>query len=412
MFRKLFATLLVVTMVMAALPLTVLAQGGEEVVIRYTNFTAGQDREAELTTIIDAFEAENPGIVIEPLNVPYGDYFTMLQADFVGGDPPDTFELNYENFVAFAANDVLMDMSAYLSEDAPYYQGALEAFQYEGLQYALPETFSTVVLFYNADLFDQAGVDYPNADWTWDDAIEAGTAIRALGEDIWGIHSPIQFWEFYKRAAQFDCEFFNEDRTESLINEPQCIDALETMLSLIELDIMPDPAEMGGLGDAELFENGQLGMAVTGIWMIPAFQEAEANWDIAVEPGQVNDAYHFFSNGISISSTSEHPEEAALWAQFMTSSDVAVQTRLEAEWELPTVSDMSLFEDYLAMSPPNNRQAIFDSLLAPVNPPTIERQAEMQAIFDEMLNAAIAGDMSAEEALNAIKDEIDYLLNE
>jgi ABC-type glycerol-3-phosphate transport system substrate-binding protein len=33
----------------------------------------------------------------------------MLQADFAGGEPPDVFELNYENFVAFAANDVLLD---------------------------------------------------------------------------------------------------------------------------------------------------------------------------------------------------------------------------------------------------------------------------------------------------------------
>ncbi len=125
-----------------------------------------------------------------------------------------------------------------------------------------------------------------------------------------------------------------------------------------------------------------------------------------------NDAYHFFSNGISISTSTEHPEEAALWAQYMTSSEVAVQTRLEADWELPTVSDMSLFEDYLAMTPPNNRQAIFDSLEAPVNPPTIERQAEMQAIFDEVFNAVIAGELDPESALNIIKKEIDYLLVE
>ena len=111
--------------------------------------------------IVSAFEAANPGIKIEVSSAPYADYFTLLQADFVGGEPPDAFELNYENFVSYAANDVLLDLSSYITADAPYYPRALEAFQYNGIQGALPETFSTVLLFYNKDLFDQAGVAYP-----------------------------------------------------------------------------------------------------------------------------------------------------------------------------------------------------------------------------------------------------------
>ena len=47
-----------------------------------------------------------------------------------------------------------------------------------------------MLLFYNQDLFDQAGVAYPTADWTWDDAMTAAKAIRALGSDTWGIYSP------------------------------------------------------------------------------------------------------------------------------------------------------------------------------------------------------------------------------
>ena len=188
MFRKMMGLGIVLALLLGILP-AVQAQG-DPVVIRYANFTAGQDRAAELDEIIAAFEAENPNIQIEPYNMPFGDYFTLLQADFAGGEPPDAFELNYENFVAFAANDVLLDVSQYVSEDAPYYPQALAAFQYQGSQYALPETFSTVVLFYNKDLFDQAGVAYPTPEWTWADAMDAAQAIRALGSDIWGIYAP------------------------------------------------------------------------------------------------------------------------------------------------------------------------------------------------------------------------------
>ena len=81
-----------------------------------------------------------------------------------------------------------------------------------------------MLLFYNKDLFDQAGIDYPTKDWTWDDAMTAAKAIRALGEDTWGLYSPIQFYEFYKKAAQNgDCQFFNDDMTELTINSAACV---------------------------------------------------------------------------------------------------------------------------------------------------------------------------------------------
>ncbi len=408
MFRKMLGLGLVIALLLGLIPAAQAQEG--PVVLRYANFTAGEDRAEELDQIIAAFEAENPNIQIEPYNMPFGDYFTMLQADFAGGEPPDVFELNYENFVAFAANDVLLDLSEYVSADAPYYPQALAAFQYQDKQFALPETFSTVVLFYNKDLFDQAGVAYPTDDWTWADALEAAKAIRALGPDIWGIYSPIQFWEFYKRAAQNNCQFFNEDKTESLINAPECVEALQVMVSLLEEDVMPDPAEQAGVSNSEMFVAGQLGMDLTGIWMMPAYQEAEFNWDIALEPGLARKAYHFFSNGIAVSTTTEHPAEAAAWAQFMTSSQTAVEVRLAADWELPTLNDMSLFESYLALTPPDNREAVFQSLEAPVPPPTIAKQSEMQDIFDELLNAVIAGELDPETALNMAKEQIDPLL--
>jgi multiple sugar transport system substrate-binding protein len=413
MFRKLFALTLVLAMLLALAPTT----GGttharQSVTVRYATFTGSGDRADELDQIIAAFEAENPDINIEVTSAPFADYFTMLQADFVAGDVPDVFELNYENFVAYASNDVMLDLTSYVGEDTPFYPGALAAFQYEGAQYALPETFSTVVLFYNKDLFDQAGIEYPTADWTWDDTREAALAIRALGEDVWGIYSPVQFWEFYKRAAQNGCQFFNEDKTESLIDAPECVAALETMVSLMDSDAMPDPTEQAGVSDSELFLSGKLGMVVTGIWMFAPFAEAEFNWDIQLEPGMSQRAYHFFSNGVAISKDTDNPEAAVAWAQFLSSSQTAVDVRLASDWELPAINQPELFASYLEQTPPDNREAVFASLDAPVPPPVIARQSEMQDIFDEILNAVVSGDLEPEEALQMAKEEIDLLLQD
>jgi multiple sugar transport system substrate-binding protein len=408
MSRKLLVALVIVSLLAAMLPAASLAQS--QVTIRYFNFSSDPDHVEDLARIVQAFEAQNPGIKVEVSSAPYSDYFTLLQADFVGGDPPDVFELNYENFVSYAANEVLLDLSAYLPEETPYYPRALAAFQYKGIQGALPETFSTVLLFYNKDLFDQAGVAYPTPDWTWADAVAAGKAIRALGDDIWGLYSPIQFWEFYKKAGQNGCQFFNEDMSESTINAPECVEALELMLSFIEEDVMPDAVEMAGVSNEDLFKQGKLGMVVTGIWMFALFQDAPFEWDIELEPGMANKGHHFFANGVAVAASTEHPEEAAAWAQFLTASEEAATIRVETGWELPALDKPEYFESYLALDKPANRRAVFAALESPIVPPVIERQNEMQDTINNLLNAVANGELDPQTALNMAKQELDKLI--
>lgn len=407
MFRKLSAVLLFLLIVISIVP----AMAQDNVTVRYFTFSAAPDHLEDLDTIIAAFEAENPNISIEVSTAPFADYFTLLQADVVSGDAPDVFELNYESFVTYAANGTLLNIGDYLSGDAPYYPRALEAFQYEGEQLALPETFSTVLMFYNSDLFDEAGLDYPTADWTWDDATAAAETITAMGDDVWGLYSPTQFWEFYKKAAQNgECQFFNDDMTESTINSPACVSTLEMMTGWMDSGIMPTQAQLSGVSDSELFLSGNLGMLVTGIWMFGAFADADFNWDVQIEPAINQHANHFFANGVAVSSGTDHPAEAAAWSEFLTASEVAANVRVESSWELPALDEPAYFEAYLSQTPPENREAVFMALENPVTPPVIERQNEMQDTVNALLTQVVDGELTAQEALDQAKDAIDALI--
>lgn len=407
MLRKL--GLLVVSLMLIISIVPAFAQ--DDVVVRYFTFSAAPDHLEDLDTIIAEFEAQNEGITIEVSTAPFADYFTLLQADVVSGDAPDVFELNYESFVTYAANGTLLDISDMLSGDAPYYPRALEAFQYEGAQLALPETFSTVLMFYNADLFDEAGVEYPTTEWTWDDATAAAEAITALGDGTWGIFQPVQFWEFYKKAAQNgECEFFNEDMTESTINSPACAETLEMMMSFMDNGLMPTAAELSGVSDSELFLNGDVGMLVTGIWMFGAFAEADFNWDVQIEPAINQNAHHFFANGVAVSATTDNPEASAAWAEFLTASETAAQVRVASSWELPALNEPAYFESYLELTPPENREAVFLALESPVTPPVIERQNEMQDAVNGYITQFADGMLTAQEALDLSKEAIDALI--
>jgi multiple sugar transport system substrate-binding protein len=407
MSRKLLFILAI--LLIAVVPLA--AQ--DAVTLRYFTFSAAPDYLEELDAIIAGFNEENPNITIEVSTAPFADYFTLLQADVVSGDAPDVFELNYENFVTYAANGTLLNIGDLLTGDEPYYPRALEAFSYEGEQLALPETFSTVLLFYNADLFDQAGLEYPTTEWTWDDAIEAATALRALGDDTWGLYSPTQFWEFYKKAAQNgECHFFNEDMSESTINSQACVDTLNLMVGFQTSGIMPTAADLSGVSDGDLFLSGKLAMLVTGIWMFGAFQDAPFTWDVQIEPMINQHAHHFFANGVAVSATTEHAEAAAAWAEYLTASQTAAEVRVAAGWELPALNQPEYFESYLELTPPENREAVFMALESPVTPPVIVRQNEMQDAVNALLTQVVDGELTAQEALDQAKETLDGLIAE
>lgn len=385
--------------------------GGTEqpVTVRYMNFSANDGHEEDLDAIVAAFEEENPDVDVEVQTLPYADYFTALQTAVAGGTVADAFELNYENFVTYAENGALAELTDV--DTGAYKPSLLEAFQLDGTQYGLPESFSNVVLFYNADLFEAAGVEPPTVDWTWADEKAAAEQLTDAGAGVWGDYQPVSFHEFYKVLAQAGGEFFNADKTEATFASPEGIEAATW---LVEKSGTTMPTEADGAGtpdfDSNLFREGKLAMWHTGIWMFGGMADTDFTWDIAVEPGDAQKASAMFTNGVAVSAASEVQEAAQRWVEFLTISDTTVQTRLDTSWELPPVADEQDLAAYLEVTPPANRQAVFDSLDAVVLPPVIESQQEMQDIVGEELSNAAAGRKSVEQALTDAQERVNGLL--
>lgn len=384
----------------------------EPVTLTYFTFSAAPDHLADLDAIIAAFEAQNPNITIEVQTAAYADYFTKLQTSVAGGTAPDTFELNYENFVSYASAGTLLDLSAPAAADTTfsadvYYPKAYSVFQSDGVQYGLPESFSDVLLLYNKDLFDKAGVAYPSADWTWKDELAAAEKLTDKAAGTWGVFQPIQFFEFYKVLAQNGGSFFSADGSTVTFNDAKGVEAAQWLLDKVG-KVQPDA--FGPDEDTALFKSGKLAMWHSGIWQFSGLKDATFAWDVQVEPGNVQKAHHFFANSVVASSKTEHPAEAWAWLRFLTSSPEAVKTRLDASWELPAVADQSLFGTYLSQTPPDNRKAVFEALDNIVVPPVIEQQSQMQDIVSKALESARLGQVTAQEALDDAAQQVTALL--
>jgi multiple sugar transport system substrate-binding protein len=385
------------------------AGADEAVTIRLDQFSGSGASEEALKKMIAKFNEQYPNVKVELQSFGYDDYFTQLQSKIVGGSAADVFELNFENFVAYASEDVLLDIGDLIGDTSGFNQTALEAFQYDGKQFGIPNSFSNVVLIYNKDLFDKAGVSYPTDDWTWTEMLEAAKKIRALYADTYGLYRPLSFHEFYKGVKQNGGSLLSEDGKNFTVNLPQNVETLEIMSDWVTgSNVMPSDAQMGGMGDWDLFKSGRLGMIVTGIWAFGDFTEnCDFAWDVAVEPGNTAKATHFFSNAYVVNKESANPGAAAALAAFLAGSKEAAQIRVDASWELPPVTYQDVLDSYLKVTPPENREAVFKSLDYLVTPPVVKQQSEMQEIISKHLNNAVSGNVSAKDALDACQAELE-----
>lgn len=383
---------------------------GDKTEIKYYSFSATPDYEDQLNDMVDKFEKENPDITVDVELVPYDDYFTKLQTLIAGDQTPDVFELNYENFVSYAEKGALLDLDKYIADDEDFdpdtiNKEALEAFQYDGKQYGMVESFSNVVTFYNKDLFDDADVDYPSADWTWADEVAAAKKLTDSDKDVWGTCSPVTMNEFFKVAAQNGGSLQDENGNWTL-NDPKNVEALEYMVNNVTKEkISPSPEEMSGQQSEDLFLNGQLAMVHTGIWMFSTFNDADFDWDIQVEAGNTQKAAHFFANGIAVSKDTKHAEASYKFTKFMSSSKDVGEIRIDSGWELPAITDESVLSDYLDQTPPENRQAVFDSLDNLVLPPVSSDWAKISDAADKEFQNVLLGSETAQEALDKLQND-------
>ncbi|MEW5816684.1 MAG: extracellular solute-binding protein [Spirochaetota bacterium] len=389
------------------------AGGGKTVQVNFTNFSGSADKAPFLDQMKAEFEKQNVNIRINVETVGWDNYFTQMQTRIASGSAPDCYELNYENFITYAKKNVLLDLGPLFSKSnfdaAALNKKALEAFQADGRQYGLPVSYSTVLLFYNKDLFNKAGVSYPAENWTWKEEQTAAEKIRKLGDNIFGINHPIQFWEFYKVVQQNGGSLLNKEGTGFTVNTPQNVETLQFMVDrVLKSNVMPTELQLAGLGDWDLFKSGKLGMIVTGIWAFYEFtRDCKFDWDIAVEPGKLKKATHFFANGLVINKEAKVSDAAFEWIKFMASSKEAARIRVDAGWELPPSTYPDVMAVYNSKTPPANRKAVFDSLNYLVTPPVVEQAGEMTDIINLHLQAAKDGSKTPAQALADMQKELE-----
>jgi len=257
----------------------------EKTVVTFWNGFTGPDRPA-MEELVRQFNESQDEIEIEMTIMPWDSLYQTLLGALSAGEGPDIIGVNFNYVPVYASSGYVADLTPYLEEGsnldpALWPESLVKLLQYDGKFYAVPINFATLMMYYNKDLFEQAGLDPEDPPATWDEWIEA---LRALtGEGIYGIalgeRQTIPNWPILLWGTGGDVIIDGK----SALNSPETLEALNIWGPLVR-DEGISPFGLTGAEADQLFQTGRAAMGITGPWMVNGFLEAGVNFDVAPIP--------------------------------------------------------------------------------------------------------------------------------
>ncbi|HEU5225172.1 MAG TPA: extracellular solute-binding protein [Actinomycetota bacterium] len=165
--------------------------------------------------------------------------------------------------------------------------GARDAATVDGKVLGVPALVDNLAIVYNKTLFDDAGVDYPNADWTWDDLRTAAKALTDPAAKLFGFAWPMDgsedsVWHYDPLLWQNGGSILNEDNTQAAFNSPEGVEALD-VLAAMAVDDQSVYLDIQNSAYTSLFNSGRIAMLETGPWDLPSFPDID--YGVEILPG-------------------------------------------------------------------------------------------------------------------------------
>ncbi len=410
---RVFMALLLVVMVLVVAP--VAAQSEPTTITWLTLSEWGGD----INKVVSDFEAENPDINIELEQVPFNALFEQIQVRLnAQSTTPDVITVDVPLVAGYGLRGWLLPLDDAFTDEqrADWLPSAVEAGSYNGALIAAPVSTSTQLLFYNAEIFEAAGLTPPGPDdrLTWEQIAEIASQLTADQDgdgvtDVWGFN-----WEQTNRIYQLQPlpvslggTAIGEDglTVDGVINSEAWIRAFtyySDMFNVLRVapkdDTIPVP---------DLFASGNLAMMVAGPWNINRFNREPLPfaWGVSRHP--------YFADGeivtptgswhIGVNANTEHADAAKRFVSWISTGIGAETWWRDGSGDFPAQqSVLMLFQtDEQFAEPPLSYQrvaadeATVNPVPRPVTPGYLEYEQILQNAFSDIRNGA-----DVEEVLN------------
>lgn len=383
----------------------------EQVTITYAFWQS--DQVAAHEQIIAAFEAQNPNVNVEIQLVPWAEYWNKLLTAQAGGEAYDVFWMNGPNFQVYASKGVLMSLQEMIDRDnidmGVFPESMVNIYSYNGDVYGMPKDFDTIALYYNKAIFDAAGVDYPTADWTWDDL--KGAAAQLTSGDVYGFASLTGdqngYWNFvYQNGGQM----LAPGATQTLIDDPAACEAVQYLYGFVQAGSSPDGTITAAAEPStQLFPSGKIAMIAGGSWIARFLHDSEIGPTLGVAPLPKGKQRASILHGVAnvVWSGTSHPQEALAFVKFLGSKE-AESILAQTGTVIPAYEGLQ--QDWVNAIPELDLQVFMDALEYAVPYPTTAVGPEWSGKIMTVLGETWSGNIPIEETCSLAAQEANAVL--
>ena len=373
---------------------------------------------------IDAFQAANPDITVALESADFSTYYTRLNTNLAAGRAPDVFMMSGAYFYAGAMRNAFKDLGPYLEQskiDLSQYFTEDANSVYQGKTYAVPEELDIMALAYNKDLFDEAGVAYPTADWNWDNLLDAATKLTRTTDDgrqTYGIYAVNNIQEMWgDLVKQNGGTFLTPDMKQAAINTPESQEAIQFAVDLIHkykvspsaqgVSSLPGYIESGG----SPFMTGLVAMKFQGNYELGVLLESDAfQWDVVTMPKQKIKGGLAWSQAWVMYEKTQQPEAAWRFIEYMMSeAGNKVISDTPNKGQCPPLKSAA-YEGAYGAPPPDNMKAFLDGYEYRQSFEFHPAWLEWGAAYGKALDPVFAGQVSVADGTNAAAEEVNGIL--
>jgi len=378
-------------------------------------------------SIAAIFNEAHPDINVEVETVPFNDLFTQIQVRLgANSAEPDVFSVDVPLVASYGLRGWLTPLDEFFNdaERADWFEAALNAGSYNGELLAAPVSTSTQLLFYNADLFEAAGIEVPGEDerWTYEYIAEIAPQLTIDSDgdgttDTWGFS-----WQQTNRPYQLlplplglGGEAIGEDglTVDGIINSQAWVDAFTYYSDMFNV-LEAAPKDLT-VAHGDLFYGGKLAMLIGGPWSINGLLDADFNWGVSRHPvfedGEIvtpTGSWH-----VGINANSENKEAASEFVNWFSTGEgaeawwrmrgdyPAQQSVMELFQTNPEFDEAPLYYNRVAA-----KEAGENPVPRPVSPGYLEYEQILQNTFTDIINGADVKE-ALDLAVSRIESEMD-----
>jgi multiple sugar transport system substrate-binding protein len=357
--------------------------------------------------LIDDWETKNAGYTVNVEFVPWGQCEQKSTTLASAGNPPAIAYMGSRTLKQLAKNDLIVPVDLTDEEKATYAAPILATVTWDGKVWGVPRAFSSKALYFNKDLFTEAGLDPENPPQTWDELYEAAAAIKEKTEaDGFGLP-----------AASFDNtmhEFLNfvyvnggqviDENEEIVFNSENNVQALEMYGKLATVS-QPGPVAYDRAKLRPLFAEGQIGMFTSGPWERGQVGDA-VNWGVTKIPHGPMGGWStlLITDSLAVFKGSGAEEQAEDLVKLLTNPENQVAFEI-GEGFTPLRPDMPQVKEMVEKDP---TWAPFLEVIATGGPePFMTDYVGLQDTINEAVQSVVLGEAEPAEAVEIAAEQLE-----